>query len=88
MGPLDDALGLHPLVIFGALLAGIKVAGFWGALFAIPVAGVLVAMGIYSYERWQRRAALNAMNAPELPNSTAAESGQSSIQAPPITPPD
>lgn len=85
---LSDALGLHPLVIFGALLAGIKVAGFWGALFAIPVAGVLVAMGIYSYERWQRRAALNAMNAPELPNSTAAESGQSSIQAPPITPPD
>lgn len=65
---LSDALGLHPLIIFGALLAGIKVAGFWGAFFAVPIAGVLVAMGIYSYERWQRRSALEAQDRATIPN--------------------
>lgn len=41
---LSDALGLHPLLVFAAILLSVKVAGFWGAFFGIPVAGVLWAM--------------------------------------------
>lgn len=53
VGPriMGSSLGLHPLLVFFALLAGIKVAGLWGALFGIPVAGILYSMGLYLYKR-------------------------------------
>jgi predicted PurR-regulated permease PerM len=54
VGPkvVGDALGLHPMVVLAALLIGIRVAGLYGALFAIPAAGVLFAMG---YSLWRRQ---------------------------------
>lgn len=51
---LSEAVGLHPLLVLAALLVSIKVAGFWGAFFGIPVVGVLWAMGVFFFERWQR----------------------------------
>ncbi|MGB8644462.1 MAG: AI-2E family transporter, partial [Anaerolineae bacterium] len=51
---LSDALGLHPLVVIASLLIGVKIAGFWGAFFGVPVAGVIAAMAIYFYRRWTR----------------------------------
>ncbi len=41
---LSEAVGLHPLLVLAAILAGIKIGGFWGAFFGIPVAGVFWAM--------------------------------------------
>jgi predicted PurR-regulated permease PerM len=41
---MSDSLGLHPLMIFAALLVGGRVAGFAGAIFGVPVAAVLWAM--------------------------------------------
>ena len=38
---MSQAVGMHPLVVIGALLVGNQVAGVWGAIFGIPVAGVL-----------------------------------------------
>lgn len=78
---LSDALGLHPLIIIASLLIGIKVGGFWGAFFGVPVAGVIAAMTIYFYRRWKResRHAPAAATAPSsavspAPNpSSAAE---------------
>jgi len=52
---LSQAVGLHPLLIFAALLIGIRVAGIWGAFFGIPIAGVLWAMVNYVFQRWQAR---------------------------------
>lgn len=49
---LSGAVGIHPLLIFAALLLGIKVGGIWGVLFSIPVAAVIYAMGIYLYDRF------------------------------------
>lgn len=43
---LGQAVGLHPLVVILALLVGIKLAGLWGALFAIPIAAVVVSVGL------------------------------------------
>ncbi|MBI4789093.1 MAG: AI-2E family transporter [Chloroflexi bacterium] len=51
---LSKAIGLHPLLVFAAILIGIKVGGFWGAFFGIPVAGVLWAMVVFLFEQWQR----------------------------------
>jgi predicted PurR-regulated permease PerM len=34
-------VNMHPLLVIGAALAGAAVAGFWGALFGIPVAGII-----------------------------------------------
>jgi predicted PurR-regulated permease PerM len=47
---LSEHVGLPPLLIFAAMLVGIRVAGFWGALFGIPVMGVVYAMAAYLYK--------------------------------------
>jgi predicted PurR-regulated permease PerM len=57
---VGNALGLHPLVIIVSLLVGIKVAGFWGAFFAMPLAGIVSAFGAYLFRRRQRLAELTA----------------------------
>lgn len=51
---LSNSLGMHPLLILGAILVSVKIAGFWGAFFGIPVVGVLWAMSLYFFERWQK----------------------------------
>ena len=56
---LSEAVGLHPLLVFAALLISIKIAGFWGAFFGIPVAGVLWAMAVFFFQQWQREHPLN-----------------------------
>lgn len=50
---LSDALGMHPLIVIGSLLIGLKVWGLWGAFFGIPVAGVLSTMALYLYRHWK-----------------------------------
>lgn len=41
---LGRSVGMHPLLVFAALLIGAKEAGAWGAFFGIPIAAVLYAM--------------------------------------------
>ena len=41
---MSMSVGMHPLLVLVALLVGAKLAGVWGAIFAVPVAGVVVAM--------------------------------------------
>lgn len=57
---LSEAVGLHPLLVFAAILVSIKVAGFWGAFFGIPVAGVLWAMLEFFFAEWQKGRAVDA----------------------------
>jgi len=38
---MGDSVGLHPLWVIFALLAGGELAGFWGMLLAVPVAAVI-----------------------------------------------
>lgn len=47
VGPriMSQAIGIHPLYVVAAMLAGGQVAGFWGALFGIPIAGVINLVG-------------------------------------------
>lgn len=46
---MSEAVGLHPLLVFAAIIFSIKIAGFWGAFFGIPVAGVLWAMAKFLF---------------------------------------
>jgi predicted PurR-regulated permease PerM len=55
---MSAQVGLHPLVLFAALLIGARESGAWGALFAVPVAAVLIAMLDTFFERFQQRSAL------------------------------
>jgi predicted PurR-regulated permease PerM len=49
---MSEVLGLHPLLVFAAILLGVKIGGFWGAFFGIPIAGVIWAMLVFFYEMW------------------------------------
>lgn len=48
---MSSALGLHQVIVMVALLIGVRVAGFGGALFAVPIAAVIVTMAPYLYRR-------------------------------------
>jgi predicted PurR-regulated permease PerM len=37
-------VGLHPLLVFAAILVGATIAGGWGILFGIPIAGVIASV--------------------------------------------
>ena len=43
IGPriLSRSIGIHPIFVFLALLLGARIAGFWGVLLGVPIAGVL-----------------------------------------------
>ncbi|MEP7199711.1 MAG: AI-2E family transporter [Chloroflexota bacterium] len=51
---MADSVGLHPLLVFAALLIGVRVGGIWGAFFGIPIAGVLYAMLLFFVGRMRR----------------------------------
>lgn len=48
---LSQAVGIHPLLVFLAILVGGKVAGIAGAILGVPVVAVIAAMVGYFYER-------------------------------------
>jgi predicted PurR-regulated permease PerM len=41
---LSHHVGLHPLLVFFAVLVGLRVAGIWGAIFGVPILAVLGSM--------------------------------------------
>lgn len=46
---MSQTVGIHPLLVFLALLLGAKFGGGWGAIFGIPVVGVLTVMARHLY---------------------------------------
>ncbi len=48
---MGDAMGVHPLVIIFALMLGGKLAGVFGVVFSIPIAGVLTIIPEYWHSR-------------------------------------
>ena len=47
---MSKSIGIHPLFVFFALLLGSKIAGFWGVLLGVPVAGVINTFVRYAVE--------------------------------------
>lgn len=52
VGPriMADVVGIHPLLVFFAILVGARLAGFWGVVLAVPVAGIVNSLAVYAYE--------------------------------------
>jgi len=48
---MANALRIHPIVVLGAVLAGIKIAGIPGAIFGIPIAAVISAFFLHVLRR-------------------------------------
>ena len=74
---MGHTVGMHPLLVFAAVLVGAKAAGLWGALFGVPIAGVIVAMvSFYRLTLEERRLRLQ-----ELPTVGGHPAG-ASLEAP------
>jgi predicted PurR-regulated permease PerM len=48
---LSQSVGIHPLLVFAAVLVGAKVAGGWGAIFGVPLAAMLYLLVRAFYQR-------------------------------------
>lgn len=59
IGPriLGQQLGLHPLLVFFAVLVGTQVAGIWGAIFGVPVLAALISTATFYRSGGSERAA-------------------------------
>lgn len=49
---VGDRIGLHPVVVIFAIMAGGQLFGFFGMLLALPVAAVLMVLLHYAHERY------------------------------------
>jgi predicted PurR-regulated permease PerM len=56
---MSKSIGIHPIFVFFSLLLGAKVAGFWGVVLAMPIAGILNALIEYAYTVGTGRAAVD-----------------------------
>jgi predicted PurR-regulated permease PerM len=54
---MSHTVGLHPLLVFFAVLGGAKVAGIWGALFGVPIVAVAAAMASFYHATVEDRQA-------------------------------
>jgi predicted PurR-regulated permease PerM len=59
VGPriMSNAIGIHPIFVFLALLLGSRIAGFWGVVLAMPAAGVINTFVRYGFQVAQGRRA-------------------------------
>jgi predicted PurR-regulated permease PerM len=75
IGPriMSNAIGIHPIFVFLALLLGSRIAGFWGVFLAMPVAGVINTFVRYTFQVAQgRRARTEASTLMEEADAAAA----------------
>jgi len=47
---MSKSIGIHPIFVFFSLLLGAKIAGFWGVVLAMPVAGILNSLIQYAWD--------------------------------------
>jgi predicted PurR-regulated permease PerM len=52
IGPriMSRSIGIHPIFVFLAILLGARLAGFWGVVLAMPIAGIINTFARYTYE--------------------------------------
>src|SRR3989449_5793915 len=80
IGPrlMSNAIGIHPIFVFLALLLGSRIAGFWGVFLAMPVAGVINTFVRYGFQVAQgRRARTEASTLMEETDAAAAAAAAS-----------
>ncbi len=84
---MSRTVGVHPLLVFVAVLVGAKIAGLWGALFGVPITGVVVAMiTFYRLTVEERRSRAAALTNGGAGTATPAQ-GDPVTEAVPTRPP-
>jgi hypothetical protein len=66
---MSQSVGLHPLLVFAAVLVGARVGGGWGAIFGVPVAAMLYLLVRAFYQRVIVRMPLYRSGAPLSPDA-------------------
>ena len=51
---ISEMVGMSPILVLAALMISVRLIGFWGFIFGIPVVAALYAMGIFFLERFKR----------------------------------
>jgi predicted PurR-regulated permease PerM len=67
-------MGIHPLLLFAALLIGAKFGGVWGAFFAGPIIAVAYAMARVYYDRFSENSPLFEHRVPAAETISQVES--------------
>ncbi|MCY0878747.1 MAG: AI-2E family transporter [Firmicutes bacterium] len=70
LGPriIRSQVGLHPVVSVLALMIGADWQGIWGALFAVPAAGIIVAAWVAAVRVWRERVVLPSQDVAPVTN--------------------
>jgi predicted PurR-regulated permease PerM len=66
---MSQSVGIHPLLVFAAVLVGAKLAGGWGAIFGVPLAAMLYLMARAFYQRGVLHMPLYRRGAPLSPDA-------------------
>ncbi len=74
LGPriIRSQVGLHPVVSVLALMIGADWQGVWGALFAVPAAGIIVAAWVAAVRAWRQRVVLPSQEMATPPTASTA----------------
>lgn len=51
---ISEMVGMSPILVLAALMISVRLIGFWGFIFGIPVVAALYAMGIFFLEQFKR----------------------------------
>ncbi len=77
LGPriIRAQVGLHPVLSVVALMIGADLWGVWGALFAVPAAGIIVAAWVAAVRVWREKVVIPASPAAAEPIQPVTGSG-------------
>ncbi len=62
---MSEIVGMPALLILAAVLISVRLIGFWGFVFGIPMAGALYTMGLFFLERYRFQRGAQATNPQE-----------------------
>ncbi len=81
---MSETVGMHPLLVLFATLIGVKVGGFWGALFGVPVVGVIYATTVYVLRHVVRKDAISQQKQRRGEALSPARNDGSKVTPPPL----
>lgn len=84
---VGDRIGLHPVAVIFAVMAGGQLFGFIGVLLALPAAAVAVVVGRYIYERYTESELYGADESPVVVVEGTSVATDNGTQAPPAKDP-
>lgn len=84
---VGDRIGMHPVAVIFAIMAGGQLFGFLGVLLALPVAAVVMVVLRYAHQRYLQ-SAMYLAGAPPAPESSALASSADTTDIQPAISPD